>query len=119
MAGRYWYLEENRTEEMEQAVEAFEKSCNRSPFMIWHCLKFRGNLENLPPPARRKIEDLIEECRRQGMYPKMKDGATVWRATTTQNAKSIGFCAGIVILMALTAYLSLVGLVTLIKEWFK
>ncbi|HEK9099041.1 TPA: DNA helicase [Bacillus pseudomycoides] len=43
MAGRYWYLEENKTPEMIQACQQFEKSLGNSPNKIVRALKFKGD----------------------------------------------------------------------------
>ncbi|CAI8992036.1 MULTISPECIES: DUF6584 family protein [Bacillus] len=43
MAGRYWYLEENKTPEMLQACQRFEKSMGNSPNEIVRALKFKGD----------------------------------------------------------------------------
>lgn len=47
MAGRYWYLEEKRTAEIQAAVAAFERSVGYNPFFILRALKFKGNVELL------------------------------------------------------------------------
>jgi hypothetical protein len=117
MAGRYWYLEESRTEEVVEALDAFEKSCNRSPLEIWHCLKFRGNPEHLPPYARQRIKGLIEECKKRGMYPRLKDGRTEWKPTSKQNVKTIACGTGCVIVIVLVLFLSLLGIRALIDRW--
>jgi hypothetical protein len=44
MAGRYWYLEEAKTPEMETACRAFEHFCGSDALQIVSCLKFRGSL---------------------------------------------------------------------------
>ncbi|MED4651813.1 DUF6584 family protein [Bacillus pseudomycoides] len=43
MAGRYWYLEENKTPEMLQACQRFEKSMGNIPNEIVRALKFKGD----------------------------------------------------------------------------
>ncbi|MEN1937895.1 DUF6584 family protein [Paenibacillus sp. 102] len=43
MAGRYWYLEENKTPEMIQACQQFEKAMGNSPDEIVRALKFKGD----------------------------------------------------------------------------
>ncbi|MEE8443576.1 MAG: DUF6584 family protein [Dehalococcoidia bacterium] len=43
MAGRYWYLNEHRTPEMEIVVAAFERSCGGDPLLMLSALKFRGD----------------------------------------------------------------------------
>ncbi|WP_459502760.1 DUF6584 family protein [Bacillus sp. C1] len=43
MAGRYWYLEENKTPEMLQACRQFEKSLGNNHNEIIKTLKFKGD----------------------------------------------------------------------------
>jgi len=45
MAGRYWYLEEQKTPDMAAACQAFERSCGDDPLQILLALKFRGEIE--------------------------------------------------------------------------
>ncbi len=45
MAGRYWYLEEQKTPDMVAACQAFERSCGHDPLQILLALKFRGEIE--------------------------------------------------------------------------
>jgi hypothetical protein len=45
MAGRYWYLEEEKTPDMAAACEAFERSCGGNPVYLLLGLKFRGDIE--------------------------------------------------------------------------
>jgi len=47
MAGRYWYLEKNKTSEMVKACILFEKSMGNDPFIIARALKFKGDSEIL------------------------------------------------------------------------
>ncbi|WP_299834251.1 DUF6584 family protein [uncultured Metabacillus sp.] len=47
MAGRYWYLEENKTPEMVKACIEFEKSMGNDPIRIARALKYKGNTEIL------------------------------------------------------------------------
>ncbi|PFN98769.1 DNA helicase [Bacillus sp. AFS076308] len=70
MAGRYWYLEEDKTPEMEKACAVFEKSEGNNPYRISRTLKFKGNPEiiqklQLDPgysPIKEKVKErLLEE----------------------------------------------------------
>jgi hypothetical protein len=44
MAGRYWYLEEEKTPAMSVACAAFERSCGSDPVQILLALKFKADL---------------------------------------------------------------------------
>ena len=70
MAGRYWYLEKNKTPEMVDACIQFEKSMGNDPKRIARALKFKGDngiVENLQlslviSPIQNKVkENLLEE----------------------------------------------------------
>lgn len=47
MAGRYWYLEEDRTPDMAQACAAFERACGHDAAQILRALKFYGDVAAL------------------------------------------------------------------------
>ncbi|MCL6572901.1 MAG: DNA helicase [Bacillus sp. (in: Bacteria)] len=47
MAGRYWYLEENKTPEMVKACNEFEKFMGNDPYRIARTLKYKGDIEIL------------------------------------------------------------------------
>ena len=70
MAGRYWYLEKNKTPEMAEACTQFEKSMGNDPIRIARALKFKGDSEIIKgleldqeiSPIQNKVkEKLIEE----------------------------------------------------------
>lgn len=70
MAGRYWYLEKNKTSEMQHACIEFEKSMGNDPFQIVRALKFKGDKEivkdlefseNFSPVQKKVTEKLLEE----------------------------------------------------------
>ncbi|MEK3808080.1 DUF6584 family protein [Bacillus sp. FSL H8-0547] len=70
MAGRYWYLEKNKTLEMQHACIEFEKSMGNDPFQIVRALKFKGDKEivkdlefseNFSPVQKKVTEKLLEE----------------------------------------------------------
>ncbi len=47
MAGKYWYLEENKTEEMVEACKHFENKFRQDPMLILFALKFKGDLAKI------------------------------------------------------------------------
>jgi len=84
MAGRYWYLVEERSPEMEAAVQAFEKMQGHNPLRIMRALKFQGELSGIEGSyAGRVISDLMEIVKDRhneeillglpGMPPKIKE----------------------------------------------
>ncbi|MFA1712674.1 DUF6584 family protein [Peribacillus frigoritolerans] len=69
MAGRYWYLEKNKTSEMVKACMMFEKSMGNDPFIIARALKFKGDSEILIrmefdqviSPIQNKVKESLQE----------------------------------------------------------
>lgn len=60
MAGRYCYLEAEKTPEMEAAVQAFEKMQGHDPLRIMRALNYRGDLSAIEGTfAGRVIADLM------------------------------------------------------------
>ena len=47
MAGRYWYLEEHKTDIMHESCLLFEKSMGNSPHHIARALKFKGDSNHI------------------------------------------------------------------------
>ena len=47
MAGRYWYLEEEKTPDMTAACLLFERSCGGNPVNLLLGIKFRGDIERI------------------------------------------------------------------------
>ena len=45
MAGRYWYLEEHKDQEMTSACNRFEAQFGNDPMLMLFALRFRGNIE--------------------------------------------------------------------------
>lgn len=72
MAGRYWYLGENKTPDMMKACQTFEKSLGNDPHLIARAIKFKGNPEilkelnldsevKLPTKVKEKLENPYED----------------------------------------------------------
>lgn len=63
MAGRYWYLEEEKTTEMQHACAVFEKACGSDPQALLRAIKFRGDIKKLDNAyAREKLQALQAAC---------------------------------------------------------
>ncbi|WP_285767510.1 DUF6584 family protein [Peribacillus sp. SI8-4] len=60
MAGRYWYLEKNKTSEMEKACILFEKSMGNDAFNISQALKYKGDREFLKRLELDQASSLIQ-----------------------------------------------------------
>ncbi len=69
MAGRYWYLEKNKTPEMIKACIQFEKTMGNDPFLIAKALKFKGDneilknleLDQVISPVQNKVKEKLQE----------------------------------------------------------
>lgn len=70
MAGRYWYLEENKTPEMIQACQQFEKSMGNNTNEIVRVLKFKGDSTTInhllfnhtyPSIQNHVVEQIVQE----------------------------------------------------------
>ena len=62
MAGRYWYLEEHKTDIMHESCLLFEKSMGNNPHHIARALKFKGDSNHIKLCI--KI-NLYLQCRRK------------------------------------------------------
>lgn len=70
MAGRYWYLEEHKTDIMHESCLLFEKSMGNDPYHISRALKFKGDSihikrldkdQNLSLVQKTVVEELVYE----------------------------------------------------------
>ncbi|MGG0729448.1 DUF6584 family protein [Bacillus paramycoides] len=70
MAGRYWYLEKDKTGVMHEACRQFEKSMGNDPYHIIRALKFKGEHDiitglytehSLQPLQKKVVEELIDD----------------------------------------------------------
>lgn len=79
MAGRYWYLEKNKTPEMIQACIQFEKTMGNDPFLIARALKFKGDneilknleLDQVISPVQDKVKEKLQEEPDDSLYDKL------------------------------------------------
>lgn len=121
MAGRYWYLEENKTEAMEAACAEFERSCGNDPLRMLLALKFKGDVDQLDEPfARQKLLALRQDCERKyHYYPNLggsdqqkEDGKYVRTADLKGTVLGIGcLLTGVVVVVA-----GVVKLVEIVQE---
>ena len=69
MAGRYWYLEENKTLEMRMACKAFESHCGYDPMQMLFAMKFRGDFHLIEEQyGGRVLSNLHEEAKKKHKY---------------------------------------------------
>jgi len=60
MAGRYWYLSENKTDRMIAACQEFEDSLCNSPILIIEALGWRSNPS---PSAKARLDELHRQAK--------------------------------------------------------
>jgi len=66
MAGRYWYLCDSKTEDMQIAVATFEKECGGDPWIILKRLKLPIDpLEMKEGFAKTQVLQLLEDCQKK------------------------------------------------------
>lgn len=106
MAGRYWYLEKNRTPEMVDACIQFEKSMGNDPIRIARVLKFKGD------------SDIIKGLQDQAISPmqnKVKEKLTEEPDETLEDKL---FTIGCITILIFIIFFSLIGIYTLFSWIF-
>lgn len=105
MAGRYWYLEKDKTPEMVDACIQFEKSMGNDPNSIARVLKFKGDSE------------IIKRLQDQEISPiqnKVKEKLTEEPDETLEDKL---FTIGCITILILIIFFTLIGIYTLFS-WF-
>jgi hypothetical protein len=113
MAGRYWYLEEHKTPEMEKACRAFEKQCVNRAFTMLESLKFKRDPEEIfDTYAGSVLLDLEERAKREcGHFVKYdRSGAKHCIATRKQQSSEFGCLVTVFVMVLVVATLTVIGL---------
>jgi len=120
MAGRYWYLEEEKTAAMAAACAAFERSCGNDPLQILLALKYRGDLDLIRETyAGRTLHALEAQARAKHRFaPSLVRTGRETPAQPGRQARStnILILAGCVLFGLLALGLMVVGIVTVIAR---
>src|SRR5512141_217310 len=90
MAGRYWYLEEEKDPDMADACRRFEAQFGNDPAYLLFALKFRGDLESIKDTfAGRLLLDLDARARRKHYWYSdfRKRGAAKYRRHRYETGK--------------------------------
>jgi hypothetical protein len=115
MAGCYWYLEENQTDEMREAVAVFTKRCGNDPWVMWSWIKFRGNPDAVSPYVKQRLQELIKGCeKKHGRYPGYSGKKTRYAETTKhkwQNKIRAVGCWTVFVLILVFAFIGLLRIV--------
>lgn len=117
MAGRYWYLESDKTPRMQEACRSFEESCGRDALRMLLAIKYRGDLASLPENSRAILEDLQKRSVEQhGYFPDLRSrGRDRWkperRASQADRLVAVLFGTFLIGLAVLAA----IGLLTILS----
>ncbi|SCM92820.1 Uncharacterized protein BWINRASL_01025 [Bacillus mycoides] len=107
MAGRYWYLEKEKTDVMHAACLQFEKSMGNDPYHIVRALKFKGDYDI--------IKDLHPDHTFSPLQKKIRETITEEIEETWQDKLVFGGCLSIFILLIFCA---LIGIYTIFNWLF-
>jgi hypothetical protein len=121
MAGRYWYLEEDKSPDMIAACQAFERWCGDNSFQILLSLKFRGDLASLDSAfaeqTLRALQSRVEE--EYGCHVTFgKRGAEKYQWTPVRKPRHVAACVVCVVAVLAGLGLMVVGLVTVVNWIF-
>ena len=121
MAGRYWYLKEDRTLEMDQACAAFERACGQDAAQILMALRFSGDVTALGDTyAGRTLLALQARVREERGYQIEfgRRGAERYRYTERAQAGGRWLLIGCLAAGLVAAALMVAGLVAVIQWIF-
>ena len=119
MAGRYWYLEKERTDEMQAAATAFEKECGGDSWLILKGLKLRMNFQAIEEPfARATIDGLVKACK-WGHWHELPDLQKPRRGRRSKREEVLDAarCCGCALAVLTAAFLFFGGIIAF-TEWF-
>jgi len=111
-AGRWWFLDENLSEEKLTAVSKFVLSCNSDPVTILKKIRIRNQPDLLSEKAARaKVKELLEQCKAAGYeLPKVNPS----KQTAEQNWKLTAY--GCLILAIAVMVFAVVGVIATISS---
>ena len=108
MAGRYWYLLEDQSDQRIAACDEFERSLGANPVLILDAVGF---VRNASPHARTKLLDLRSKAtafRQEHQYPWKP--AKGWRdRVALLGCAFVGFVVMFIFVMGITFIIKLVG----------
>jgi len=126
MAGRYWYLEEQRTKEMVFCCQEFENTFGNDPVQILLALKFKGNvdsiLEEFAGRTLLALHNKAKEKYHSYVYNDFrKHGSEKFQPKTDRKSKATNdkwFTVGCVTAFILGSILAIIGLITVLNMVF-
>ena len=121
MAGRYWYLEEDKTPDMAQACTAFEHTCGNDAAQILMALKFNGDVDALGNTfAGRTLLDLQERARHERGFQFVfgKQGRERYRYPAPTESGGRWLLLGCLVALLIAVALMATGLVAIVQWVF-
>jgi hypothetical protein len=122
MAGRYWYLEEEKDERMIKACQRFEKQFKNDAAFILFAIKFKGQLEPIRDTfAGQTLQGLHQTAlEKHAWYKDFRNrGSSKYRQSTYDREKHKTRDAiikwGFIIILILLVFILCVGVVSVIK----
>ena len=118
MAGRYWYLERDKSAPMAKACAAFERSCGHDPARMLLALKFRGDPAYLEGTfAGRTLLALQAEARERHGYTIefVKSGREKYRYSRQLKSTSMILSLLLLAVVVVALGLMIVGLLTVLR----
>jgi hypothetical protein len=121
MAGRYWYLEEDKTPTMLRACEAFERSCGDDPVKVLLAIKFRGDIDRVRETfAGRTLLELQQRAEDSHGYiiEFGRTGRERYRYTRWSGLRGKLILVGFVVATLVALLLMVTGLITFLQWAF-
>ena len=117
MAGKYWYLEEEKTTEMELACGILEKQNGNDPLHILLALKFRGDIQTIENDYAGKVLLDLHKCSKErhpnGVYFDFrKKGKSKFYSHDKHERKNISI--GCIIITLLAFSMMVIGLIAVV-----
>ncbi len=122
MAGRYWYLVENKDENMQRACQGFEEAFGHDPVRILFAIKFKGDTAAIQDTyAGRVLAELARSARKKHpWYDRFRARASARNPhpapkSLPNKARDFFIMLGCIVATVLLLLLILVGLITAVE----
>jgi hypothetical protein len=112
MAGRYWYLVQERSPEMELACQAFERACGGEASHLLRALRFKGNLETIGGTHAGRTLAALQERAGAGPAQSKVNG------TPASSQQATVFLISCLLIVAAVGVLIVIGLITVAARFF-
>jgi hypothetical protein len=116
MAGRYWYIEENKSPEMVIACKAFESEFSNDPMQMLFAIKFRGDFRLIEKSyTGRVLLDLHDQAKEKHNYYvdfRNEKAAKFFHFRKGSGSRNIIFQIGCLAFLIIVLFLFAVGIYT-------